>query len=203
MLLSARTKKLSRGVAQRDEWLLQREARIAHLDERLRLLTSGRPTHSYRAFRDGLSDSCPLYCGARSLDARPARSIERTIAFGPFRLLPAQRLLLEGEKPVRLASRALDLLIALVEHPGEVVGRDELMARAWSRTFVEGGQPQVPDQRAAANAGRRQSVLGQCPGARLQLRRPARGRGRPTAISSARPSVLRLTENSLLGGVVQ
>ena len=82
-------------------------------------------------------------------------SDERMISFAQFRLFPAQRLLLEGEKPVRLGSRALDLLIALVEHPGEVVGRDEQMARARSRTFVEGGQPQVPDQRAAANAGRR------------------------------------------------
>jgi DNA-binding winged helix-turn-helix (wHTH) protein len=84
---------------------------------------------------------------------RPLVSDERTIAFGPFRLLPAQRLLQEGKKPVRLGSCALDLLIVLVDHPGEVVGRDELMARAWARTFVEGGQPQVPDQRAAAANG--------------------------------------------------
>ena len=84
---------------------------------------------------------------------RPLVSDERTIAFGPFRLLPAQRLLQEGKKPVRLGSCALDLLIVLVEHRGEVVGRDELMARVWARTFFEGGQPQVPDQRAAANAG--------------------------------------------------
>jgi hypothetical protein len=47
---------------------------------------------------------------------------------------------------------ALDLLIDLVEHPGEVVGRDELTARRLVAHFVEGGQPQVPDQRAAANA---------------------------------------------------
>jgi DNA-binding winged helix-turn-helix (wHTH) protein len=70
---------------------------------------------------------------------RPVVSDEPTIAFGPFRLLPAQRLLLEGKKPVRLGSCALDLLIVLVEHPGEVVDRDELMARAWARTFVEEG----------------------------------------------------------------
>src|SRR5271166_1651737 len=62
---------------------------------------------------------------------------ERAIAFGPFRLRPAQRLLLEGDKPVRLGSRALEILIALVEHRGEVVGKDELIARAWPGTFVE------------------------------------------------------------------
>ena len=59
------------------------------------------------------------------------------ISFGPFRLVAAQRLLLEGDKPVRLGSRAFDILTALVEHAGEVVGKEELIARAWPRTFVE------------------------------------------------------------------
>ena len=48
---------------------------------------------------------------------------EHEISFGPFRLLPTRRLLLEGNEPVHLGSRALDLLIALIERPGEVVGQ--------------------------------------------------------------------------------
>jgi predicted ATPase/DNA-binding winged helix-turn-helix (wHTH) protein len=68
---------------------------------------------------------------------RTAAASERTISFGPFRLLPAKRLLLQGNTPIRLGSRALDILIALVEHPGEVVGKDQLMARVWPNTFVE------------------------------------------------------------------
>ena len=68
---------------------------------------------------------------------QPDVSGERAVSFGPFCLLPAQRLLLEGDKPVRLGSRALDILIALVEHSGEVVGKDELIARVWPATFVE------------------------------------------------------------------
>src|ERR1700738_4559781 len=59
------------------------------------------------------------------------------ISFGPFRLLAAQRLLLEGDTPVRLGSRAFDSLTALVERAGEVVGKEELIARAWPQTFVE------------------------------------------------------------------
>src|SRR5713101_2226591 len=59
------------------------------------------------------------------------------ISFGPYRLLAAQRLLLEGDKPVRLGNRAFDILTALVERAGEVVGKEELMARAWPQTFVE------------------------------------------------------------------
>src|SRR4029077_3740100 len=59
------------------------------------------------------------------------------ISFGPFRLLAAQRLLLEGDTPVRLGNRAFDILAALVEHAGRVVSKEELIARAWPQTFVE------------------------------------------------------------------
>ena len=59
------------------------------------------------------------------------------IAFGPFRLLPAQRLLLEGDQPVRLGNRAFDILATLLERASEVVGKEELIARAWPKTFVE------------------------------------------------------------------
>jgi predicted ATPase/DNA-binding winged helix-turn-helix (wHTH) protein len=62
---------------------------------------------------------------------------EHAISFGPFRLLAAQRLLLEGDNPVRLGSRAFDILAALVERHGEVVGKKDLIARAWPQTFVE------------------------------------------------------------------
>jgi DNA-binding winged helix-turn-helix (wHTH) protein len=69
----------------------------------------------------------------------PARSqaITTDISFGSFRLLPAQRLLLEGNKPVQLGSRALDLLIALVERPSELVSKEELMTRVWPKIFVD------------------------------------------------------------------
>jgi DNA-binding winged helix-turn-helix (wHTH) protein len=61
----------------------------------------------------------------------------RAISFGPFRFLAAQRLLLEGDKPVRLGGRAFDILAALVERRGEVVGKEELIARTWPQTVVE------------------------------------------------------------------
>src|SRR6202046_2623989 len=59
------------------------------------------------------------------------------VAFGPYRLLAARRLLLEGDKPVRLGGRAFDILSALVERAGEVVSKEELIARAWPATYVE------------------------------------------------------------------
>src|SRR5580693_7502168 len=62
---------------------------------------------------------------------------EHAISFGPYRLLAAQRLVLERDKPVRLGSRAFDIVAALVERAGEVVGKEQLIARAWPQTFVE------------------------------------------------------------------
>ena len=59
------------------------------------------------------------------------------ISFGPFRFLPAQCLLLEGNNPVRLGSRALEILIVLLEQPGKLVTKQELMARVWPNLFVE------------------------------------------------------------------
>jgi len=69
----------------------------------------------------------------------PAASSDRAISFGPFRLSPRQRLLLEAGKPIRVGSRALDLLIALVERPGELLSKDELISRAWPTTHVVEG----------------------------------------------------------------
>src|ERR1700733_11375569 len=59
------------------------------------------------------------------------------ISFGPYRLLSARRLLLEDDKPVRLGGRAFDILTALVERAGEVVSKEDLIARAWPATFVD------------------------------------------------------------------
>ena len=81
----------------------------------------------------------------------------RATSFGPFRLLAAQRLLLEGDTPVRLGSRAFDILAALVERAGEVVGKEELIARAWPQTVVEEGnlKIQVSALRRALGDGQR------------------------------------------------
>lgn len=57
--------------------------------------------------------------------------------FGPFTLLPHQHLLLKNGKRIVLGGRALDLLVALTERAGELVEKNELMARAWPRVVVE------------------------------------------------------------------
>jgi DNA-binding winged helix-turn-helix (wHTH) protein len=45
--------------------------------------------------------------------------------------------LLEDGTPLRLGSRALDILVTLVESAGETIGKDQLIARAWPDTVVE------------------------------------------------------------------
>src|SRR5580692_4429782 len=62
---------------------------------------------------------------------------ETATSFGPFRLVTAQRRLLEGDKPVRLGGRAFDILAALVERAGELVSKEELIAQVWPTTFVD------------------------------------------------------------------
>jgi predicted ATPase/DNA-binding winged helix-turn-helix (wHTH) protein len=66
-----------------------------------------------------------------------AADSNRMLSFGPFRLDPARHILFEGETLVAIGHRALDILIALVERPGELVPKQDLMARVWPNTFVE------------------------------------------------------------------
>ena len=64
---------------------------------------------------------------------------ERTYAFGPFRLMPERQLLVRGEMPIRIGSRALDILGVLVDRAGEVVSKRELLSRVWPDMVVEEG----------------------------------------------------------------
>ncbi|HEX9471951.1 MAG TPA: winged helix-turn-helix domain-containing protein, partial [Bradyrhizobium sp.] len=61
------------------------------------------------------------------------------ICFGPFRLSTTERLLEKGGEPVQLGSRALDILIVLVERPAEVVSKKELIAKVWPDLVVDDG----------------------------------------------------------------
>jgi predicted ATPase/DNA-binding winged helix-turn-helix (wHTH) protein len=68
-------------------------------------------------------------------DLAPPRP--RSFAFGPFVLVPEHQLLVHGNTPVRIGGRALNILTALVEQSGELVGKRELMARAWPDAIVD------------------------------------------------------------------
>ena len=65
------------------------------------------------------------------------------LMFGPFRFFPLQRILLRDGAPLRLGSRAREILVALLEQAGEVVRKHELMERIWPDTVVEEGALRV------------------------------------------------------------
>src|SRR5947199_1114648 len=64
-------------------------------------------------------------------------------SFGPFQLSTAARLLAKDGVPVHLGGRALSLLIALVGSAGQIIGKKELMARAWPDVVVDEGSLRV------------------------------------------------------------
>lgn len=59
--------------------------------------------------------------------------------FGPFLLDRAKRLLQRDGEVVPLTPKYFEILLALVESSGEVVGKDRLIERVWPDSFVEEG----------------------------------------------------------------
>jgi TolB-like protein len=65
------------------------------------------------------------------------------VRFGQFRLDLRQRKLTRDGEPVQVGSRALDILCVLASANGEVVSKDDLMARVWPGVVVEENNIQV------------------------------------------------------------
>ena len=63
----------------------------------------------------------------------------RLYEFGPFRLDASEHTLLRGGRPVPLRPKVFDVLLALVERHGRLVGKEELMCAVWPEQFVEEG----------------------------------------------------------------
>ncbi len=69
----------------------------------------------------------------------PAAQVKDIMSFGPFSLVPSERLLTKEGAPVELGARALDILIALVSRPNEIVSKKDLLTRVWPHVTVEEG----------------------------------------------------------------
>lgn len=67
----------------------------------------------------------------------PPSEPPETVAFGRFRISPQRRELIADGRLIKLGGRAFDVLMALIETPGAVVGKDALMARVWPDRVVE------------------------------------------------------------------
>jgi TolB-like protein len=62
-----------------------------------------------------------------------------SVEFGRFRILPHRREVLAEGRPIELGGRAFDVLMALIEANGAVVGKDQLISRAWPGRIIEEG----------------------------------------------------------------
>lgn len=95
--------------------------------------------------------------------------MNKVISFGPFHLSVDERQLKRGEAPIQIGSRALDILMTLIEHGGEVVSNNDLVASTWPDVTVDGGVLRVHI------AGLRKALGDGSGGARYVINVPGRG----------------------------
>src|SRR2546430_15771215 len=106
----------------------------------------------------------------------------QAVVFGPFRLLAAERWLLDAAQPVRLGSRAFDILATLLQRPGEVIGKDELISLPWPKTFVDDAnlKIQISALRRALGDGKGgRRYIATIPGRGYNFVAPVRSENRP------------------------
>jgi predicted ATPase len=79
-----------------------------------------------------------------------------SVAFGRFLLLPHRRQLLADGQATGLGARAFDVLVALIEARGAVLGKDALAERVWPGQIIQDTalQSQISALRAALGADR-------------------------------------------------
>ena len=77
--------------------------------------------------------------------------------FGRFRLDATERVLLRDRELVPLTPKVFDILLALVEHGGHLVEKDDLMKMVWPDSFVEEGN-------LTQNVSLLRKALGESPG---------------------------------------
>ncbi|GAA3095483.1 winged helix-turn-helix domain-containing protein [Rhizobium viscosum] len=63
--------------------------------------------------------------------------MEEELQFGAFSIVPARRSLLREGSAVPLGSRAVDILLFLLNHPGELKTNAEIVKQVWPDTFVD------------------------------------------------------------------
>src|SRR5271154_1095533 len=87
------------------------------------------------------------------LERAMTQTREKTLSFGTFRLVPSRQQLFDGDRPVRIGSRALGLLQVLVENAGDVVSKGKLIEAVWREVWVD-------EANLRANIGALRKVLG-------------------------------------------
>ena len=76
------------------------------------------------------------------IDQRESPGATRLL-FGPFELNIVERTLKKADEVIPLGARAFEILVTLVDRPGEIVGKNALIARVWPDVTVEEGSLRV------------------------------------------------------------
>lgn len=111
-------------------------------------------------------------------------SFVEVVSFGSFLLFPTERRLERDGLQVDIGSRALDILIALVERAGESVANRDLIARVWRNVVVEESSLRVNV------AGLRRALGDGLDGARYVVNIPGQGYSFVAAVSRSRRRTL-------------
>ena len=70
-------------------------------------------------------------------EARAETTEPQAYAFGPFRLVPGERILRRGNQVLPLPPKAFETLLLLVRNPGHLMRKEDLMTALWPDSFVE------------------------------------------------------------------
>src|SRR5271168_2275753 len=73
----------------------------------------------------------------RRMSLKLDSTVGERLKFGEFELAPVARILWRRGKPVKLGSRALDILITLASNPGHILSKDELTHVVWRGAAVD------------------------------------------------------------------
>ena len=72
-------------------------------------------------------------------EARAGAAEAQCYAFGPFRLVPGERILRRGNQVLALPPKAFETLLLLVRNAGHLMRKEDLITALWSDSFVEEG----------------------------------------------------------------
>jgi DNA-binding winged helix-turn-helix (wHTH) protein len=112
---------------------------------------------------------------------------DMALEFERFRVLPRQRQLLADGEPIKLRTRAFDLLLVLAEAGGLPVSKEELLSRVWPDVFVEENNLHVQISALRKALGNDRDLIGTDFGRGYRLTavvRPAGTSSRPTSVTA-------------------
>ena len=116
----------------------------------------------------------------------------RVLEFDGFTVDLGSRLLLRGDRQVALTPKAFETLAALLERPGEVLPKEQLLERVWPDTFVEEGiltQNIYTLRKALQEAGGMGSYIETVPRRGYRFVGPVAAREAPQEATREAPSV--------------